>query len=91
MVTPVSAPEAHFHGAQARRLAVGIVVLEFASAVSTFVVSTLVPVIASSLNARGHLAGLLTGDSIGLFIATPAAAWLIARLGGRGSLSLAWR
>jgi MFS family permease len=68
-------------------LAVGVVALEFAAAVSRFVASTLLPVVARDLHAGGHLALLLAGSTIGLFVALPVAGRVAARLGAAGGLS----
>lgn len=69
-------------------LAVGIVALEFAAAVSTFVSSTLLPVIARDLDARGHLALLLAGSTLGLFVALPLSGRVVRRWGGRRTLTV---
>lgn len=67
-------------------LAAGIVALEFAAAVSRFVASTLLPVIAGDLRARDQLALLVAGSSLGLFVALPVAARVVRRLGSSGAL-----
>ncbi|MBO0833572.1 MAG: MFS transporter, partial [Actinobacteria bacterium] len=72
----------------ARLLAVGIVALEFSAAVSRFVVSTLLPVIAGDLHARDQLALLVAGSSLGLFVAMPLAERVIRALGSSGSLGV---
>jgi MFS family permease len=69
-------------------LAVGIVALEFAAAVSTFVASTLLPVIARDLDARGDLALLLAGSTLGLFVALPLSGRVVAGLGTRRTLAV---
>jgi MFS family permease len=69
-------------------LAVGIVALEFAAAVSTFVSSTLLPTVTRDLHARNHLGLLLAGSTIGLFVALPLAARLVRRLGAARTLSV---
>jgi Major Facilitator Superfamily len=69
-------------------LAVGIVALEFAAAVSRFVASTLLPVIAGDLHARDQLALLVAGSSLGLFVALPVAGRVVGALGSTGSLSV---
>ncbi|GIJ74796.1 MFS transporter [Virgisporangium ochraceum] len=69
-------------------LAVGIVALEFAAAVTTFVASTLLPVIARDLDARGDLGLLLAGSTLGLFVALPLAGRVVRRLGGRRTLTV---
>lgn len=68
------------------RLAAGVVALEFAAAVSTFVTSTLLPTVAGALDARGHLGLLLAGSTLGLFVALPVAPAVLARLGDRATL-----
>jgi predicted MFS family arabinose efflux permease len=69
-------------------LAVGIVALEFAAAVSRFVASTLLPVIAEDVRARDHLALLVAGSSLGLFVALPVATRVVRTLGSRQSLGV---
>lgn len=71
-----------------RLLAVGIVTLEFAAAVSRFVVSALLLVIAADLHARDQLALLVAGSSLGLFAALPVAGRVLRILGGTGSLGV---
>jgi MFS family permease len=68
------------------RLAVGVVALEFAAAVSQFVSSTLLPTVAGALDARGHLGLLLAGSTLGLFVALPLAPAVLHRLGSRRTL-----
>lgn len=72
----------------AAALAVGIVVVEFATAVSRFVASTLLPVIAPDLDAREQLALLLAGSSLGLFVAIPLTGPALRKLGARGTLGV---
>jgi MFS family permease len=69
-------------------LAIGIVVVEFSTAVARFVASTLLPVIAPELDARDQLAFLLTGSSLGLFVAIPLTGTVLHRLGSRGALGV---
>ncbi|WP_410581340.1 MFS transporter [Amycolatopsis sp. lyj-108] len=69
-------------------LAVGIVVLEFAAAVTGFVASTLLPVVAGDLDARSDLGLLIAGSTLGLFVALPLASRVLARLGPRGTLAI---
>ncbi|TDD64600.1 MFS transporter [Jiangella aurantiaca] len=71
-----------------RRLAVGIVALEFAAAVSTFVASTLLPIIAADLGARDRLGLLIAGGTLGLFVAMPLAGTVLRRLGAGRTLAL---
>lgn len=59
-------------------LALGVVVLEFAAAVSTFVASTLLPLIEHDLHAQRALPLLVSGTTIGMFTALPLAPRLIA-------------
>lgn len=70
------------------RLAAGIVALEFAAAVTGFVASTLLPVVAGDLGARDSLGLLIAGSSLGLFVALPLASRVLARLGSRGTLAI---
>ncbi|MEV7551447.1 MFS transporter [Amycolatopsis sp. NPDC089917] len=69
------------------RLAVGIVALEFAAAVTGFVASTLLPVVAADLDARDDLGLLIAGSTLGLFVALPLASRVLARIGPRGTLA----
>jgi MFS family permease len=68
-------------------LAAGIVALEFAAAVTGFVASALLPIIAADLNARGELGLLIAGSTLGLFVALPLAGRVLRRLGTRGTLA----
>ncbi|KFZ79553.1 MFS transporter [Amycolatopsis sp. MJM2582] len=70
------------------RLAVGIVALEFAAAVTGFVASTLLPVVAGDLDARSDLGLLIAGSTLGLFVALPLASRVLGRLGPRGTLAV---
>ncbi len=69
-------------------LAAGIVALEFAAAVTGFVGSTLLPVVAVDLDARNSLGLLIAGTSLGLFVALPLASRVLRRLGTRGTLAI---
>jgi MFS family permease len=69
-------------------LAVGVVALEFAAAVTRFVTSTLLPVISRDLTAHRHLAMLLAGSTLGMFIALPLAGHITRRLGARRTLTV---
>ena len=68
-------------------LAVGIVALEFAAAVTGFVASTLLPIVAGDLDARNELGLLIAGTTLGLFVALPLASRILRRLGTRGTLA----
>ena len=68
-------------------LAGGIVALEFAAAVTRFVASTLLPTVARDLDARDQLGLLVTGSTLGLFVALPLATRVVRRLGSRGTLT----
>ncbi|EMD24134.1 MFS transporter [Amycolatopsis azurea] len=68
-------------------LAVGIVALEFAAAVTGFVASTLLPVVAADLDAKNSLGLLIAGSTLGLFVALPLASRVLGRLGPRGTLA----
>ncbi|SDT62136.1 MFS transporter [Jiangella sp. DSM 45060] len=70
------------------RLAAGIVALEFAAAVSTFVASTLLPIVAAELGARDRLGLLIAGGTLGLFVAMPLAGTVLRRLGAGRTLAL---
>ena len=63
------------------RLAIGVVLLELAAAVQTFMTSTLLPVIVTGLHAQRQLGLLVAGASIGMFIGLPAAGPAIRRFG----------
>jgi MFS family permease len=71
----------------ALRLAAGVVALEFAAAVSSFVSATLLPTVATALDARAHLGLLLAGPTLGLFVALPLAPAVLHRLGPRRTLA----
>ena len=71
----------------ALRLAAGVVALEFAAAVSSFVSATLLPTVATALDARAHLGLLLAGPTLGLFVAPPPAPAVLHRLGPRRTLA----
>ncbi|MDT7726100.1 MAG: hypothetical protein QOI21_2676 [Actinomycetota bacterium] len=68
-------------------LAVGIVALEFAAAVTGFVASTLLPIVAGDLDARNELGLLIAGTTLGLFVALPLSSRVLRRLGTRGTLA----
>lgn len=61
--------------------------LEFAAAVTSFVASTLLPLVAVDLDARNRLALLIAGSTLGLFVALPLAGRVLGRLGTRGTLT----
>lgn len=67
-------------------LGVGIVSLEFAAAVTSFVASTLLPVVSTALDARNSLALLIAGSTLGLFVALPLASRVLHVLGTTGTL-----
>ena len=69
-------------------LAVGIVALEFATAVSRFVASTLLPVISPDLEAEDQLALLVAGTSLGLFVALPLSSSVLRILGTQRTLGI---
>ncbi|MGW5050392.1 MFS transporter [Actinokineospora sp. NPDC004072] len=69
-------------------LAVGIVALEFAAAVTGFVAATLLPVVAADLDAHDELGLLIAGSSLGLFVALPLAGRVLRRLGPRATLAV---
>ena len=69
------------------RLAAGVVALEFAAAVTSFVSATLLPTVAGALDARAHLGLLLAGPTLGLFVALPLAPAVLHRLGPRRTLA----
>jgi MFS family permease len=72
----------------ALRLAAGVVALEFAAAVSSFVSSTLLPAVATALDARAHLGLLLAGPMLGLFVALPLAPAVLHWIGSRRTLAI---
>ncbi|OZM69945.1 MFS transporter [Amycolatopsis antarctica] len=69
-------------------LAVGIVALEFAAAVTSFVASTLLPVVTADLGARDRLALLVAGATLGLFVALPLAGRTVRLLGAARTLAV---
>lgn len=69
-------------------VAVGIVALEFAAAVTTFVSSTLLPTVARDLHAHGHLGLLLASAILGLFVALPLAARIVHGIGTARTLTV---
>lgn len=69
-------------------LAVGIVALEFAAAVTGFVASSLLPIVAADLDARNDLGLLIAGSTLGLFVALPLASRVLGGLGPRGTLAV---
>ncbi|WP_133853538.1 MFS transporter [Labedaea rhizosphaerae] len=75
-------------GRGALALASGVVVLEFAAAVATFVFATLLPAVAAELRAQAHLGLLLAGATLGLFTALPLASRVLHRLGPGRTLAL---
>ncbi|MGC7096019.1 MFS transporter [Amycolatopsis lurida] len=83
-MTASSTPE---RGQRPLVLAAGIVALEFAAAITGFVASTLLPVVADDLDARGELGLLIAGSTLGLFVALPLASRVLRRLGARGTLA----
>ena len=87
VATGGAVPQRLLAGRSAVVLGVGIVVLEFAAAVSTLVVSTLLPVVARDLAAADQLAVLVTGSTVGLFAAMSLASPVLARVGGRVTLT----
>lgn len=74
------------HARHPLALGIGVVLLEFAAAVSTLVFSTLLPAAAQDLRATTRVALLVSGSTIGLFTATACAAPMLARWGTRPML-----
>lgn len=72
-------PAGKLQGAPALVLAVGVVVLEFGTAVSTFVAGTLLPVIERDLSAHRLLPLLVAGTTVGMFTALPLSPRIIDR------------
>ena len=66
-------------GSAALMLAGGVVALEFAAAVSTFVAAALLPLIEIDLSAQRQVPLLLAGGTIGMFAALPVADRVISR------------
>ncbi len=62
--------------------------LEFASAVSRLLASTLLPVVVVDLDAREQLALLVAGSTLGLFVALPVAGRSVRLLGRSGVLGV---
>ncbi|MEU7474814.1 MFS transporter [Lentzea sp. NPDC042327] len=69
-------------------LAIGIVSLEFAAAVATFVSSTLLPAVVRDLDARTSVELLISGATLGLFVALPLATRVLGLTGARGTLAI---
>lgn len=80
--------DARLTGRSAVVFGVGVVVLEFAAAVATLVVTTLLPVVARDLDAADQLAVLVSGSAVGLFTAMAVAAAILDRVGGRLALAI---
>lgn len=80
-------PSPHLRGSPALMLAVGVVLLEFATAVSTFVTGTLLPLIERDLSAHGLLPLLVAGTTIGMFTALPLSTRIIGRYAPRAVLA----
>lgn len=74
-------------GHAARLLATGIVILEFGTAVTTFVAATLLPVIVRDLEAGSQISVLVSGGTVGLFLAMPVAGYIVTSLGTRVTLA----
>lgn len=68
-------------------LAIGVISLEFAAAVSTMVGTTLLPVVAGDVAGTSDLGLLVTGAGLGLFVALPVAGPFAARAGRRAALT----
>ncbi|RNI20279.1 MFS transporter [Flexivirga caeni] len=68
-------------GRAATVLGASIVLLEFMAAVTTFVASTVLPVVVGSVHASDRVGLLVSGSAIGLFLAMPVADQLIGALG----------
>lgn len=66
-------------GSAALLLAGGVVVLEFAVAVSTFVAGTLLPLIERDLSAQHQVPLLIAGGEVGMFAALPVVSRIIIR------------
>jgi len=73
--------ETRLAGRPATLLGASIVLLEFMAAVTTFVASTLLPVVVDSFDAGDRVGVLVSGSAIGLFLAMPLADHLIGVLG----------
>jgi predicted MFS family arabinose efflux permease len=73
---------------KAALLATGIVALEFAAAVASFVASTLLPTVTAELGARDHLALLIAGATLGLFVALAVAGRVVRTLGPQRTLGV---
>lgn len=73
-------PTGKLEGSAALSLAGGVVVLEFASAISTFVAGTLLPLIEPDLDAQHQVPLLVAGTTVGMFTALPLASRIIARI-----------
>ena len=65
------------------RLAVGLLLLEFVSAVQVFVTSTILPLVSRELNGGRFYGIALSAGTVALFVSTPASAPLSRRFGPR--------
>jgi MFS family permease len=75
----MTGPADKLHGPRAVALAVGVVALEFAAAVTTLVAGTLMPVIEQELAAERVLPLLVSSATLGMFTALPFSPRLIHR------------
>lgn len=75
-------------GRAATVLGAAVVLLEFMAAVSTFVASTLLPVVVDSFGADDRVGVLVSGSAVGLFLAIPLADQLLGALGSVRTLGV---
>lgn len=76
-------PAPKLQGPAALLLASGVVALEFATAVSTFVAGSLLPLIENDLSAERQIPLLVAGTTVGMFTALPFATRIIGRFSPR--------
>lgn len=74
-MSPTTSPR--LTGRAARVLGASVVLLEFMAAVTTFVASTLLPVVVDTFDAGHRVGVLVSGSAIGLFVAMPLADQLL--------------
>lgn len=84
----MTADPTHLTGRAAKVLGASIVLLEFLAAVTTFVASTLLPVVVKDFAADDRIGLLVSGSAVGLFLAMPLADHVIGALGTNGTLVL---
>lgn len=80
------ADDTRLTGRAATVLGASVVLLEFMAAVTTFVSSTLLPVVVSAFDAAHQVGILVSGSAVGLFLAMPLADQLLHAMGSARTL-----